>query len=78
MNRAHLRDYPSPSRDELLAELRASAGELSAALSALDPASWARDYGVRHKGQTVTVESTVRDLIVDYAHHGEQIEGLVR
>ncbi|HJS75016.1 MAG TPA: maleylpyruvate isomerase N-terminal domain-containing protein [Vicinamibacteria bacterium] len=78
VNRAHVRDYPSRLRAELLSELRASARELSEALSALDLETWSRDYGVRHKGQTVTVESTVNDLIVDYAHHGEQIRALAQ
>jgi len=39
---------------------------------------WSRDYGVRHKAQTVTIRSTVDDLIVDYAHHSEQIRGLTK
>lgn len=78
VNRAHVREYPSRARDELLAELRASARELSAALSALDLETWGRDSGARHKGQTVTIESTVRDLVVDYAHHEEQIRALAK
>jgi len=76
VNRTHLREYPSRVRDELLAELRTSARELSEALSLLDPDTWSRDYGVRHKGQTVTIRGTVDDLITDYAHHSEQIRGL--
>ncbi|MGH9389790.1 MAG: maleylpyruvate isomerase N-terminal domain-containing protein, partial [Vicinamibacteria bacterium] len=67
VNREHLREYPSRMRDELLTELRASARELVEALSQLNPDAWSRDYGVRHKGQTVTIRSTVRDLIADYA-----------
>ena len=78
VNRAHLRKYPSRVRDELLTELRASARELSEALSALDSDTWSRDYGVRHKGKTVTIRSTVDDLIVDYSHHAEQIRGLTK
>lgn len=78
VNRAHVRDYPSRAKLELLTELRASARELSGALSALDPEAWGRDHGVRHKGQVVTVKSTVQDLIVDYAHHGGQILELAR
>jgi uncharacterized protein (TIGR03083 family) len=77
VNRQHVRDYPSRVRDELLPELRASARELSEVLSRLDPDTWSRDYGVRHKGQTVTIRSTVSDLIVDYGHHAEQIRALV-
>jgi len=76
VNRTHLREYPSLVMDELLVELRASARELSETLSALDPNTWRRDFGVRHKGQTVTIRSTVDDLITDYAHHAEQIRGL--
>ncbi len=78
VNRQHLRDYPSRVKDELLAELRASARELAEALSRLDADSWSTDYGVRHKGQTVTIRSTVSDLIVDYGHHAEQIRGLTK
>ena len=78
VNRTHVREYPSRVRDELLAELRISARELSEALSALDSDTWSRDYGVRHNGQTITIGSTVDDLIVDYAHHAEQIRGLTK
>ena len=78
VNRTHVREYPSRVRDELLAELRISARELSEALSALDSDTWNRDFGVRHKGQTVTIRSTVDDLIVDYAHHAEQIRGITK
>jgi hypothetical protein len=64
-------------KHELLEELRASAGELSQALSLLDPDTWSRDFGVRHKDQTVTIQSTVDDLIVDYGHHAAQIRSLL-
>jgi hypothetical protein len=63
---------------ELLTELRAFTRELSEALSGLDADTWSRDYGVRHKGQTVTIQSTVSDLIVDYGHHAEQIRELTK
>lgn len=76
VNRAHVRDYPSRVKEDLLAELKASARELSEALSTLDPGAWSRDFGVRHKGQTITIRSTVDDLIVDYAHHAKQIRTL--
>ncbi len=77
VNRLHLRDYPSRVKDELLTELQTSARELSEALSLSGSDSWSRDYGVRHKGETVTIQSTVSDLIVDYGHHAEQIRGLL-
>ncbi len=76
VNRTHVRDYPSRSKSELLAELRSSAHELSQALSALDLEAWSSDHGVRHKGQIVTIENSVKDLVVDYAHHAAQIQGL--
>jgi uncharacterized protein (TIGR03083 family) len=77
VNREHVREYPSRVKNDLLAELRASARELSEALSALEPGAWSRDFGVRHKDQTVTIQSTVDDLIVDYGHHAAQIRSLL-
>jgi hypothetical protein len=76
VNRQHVRRYPSRVMEELLAELAASARELSDTLSRLDPETWERDFGVRHNGKTVTIRGTVSDLIGDYAHHGEQIRAL--
>jgi hypothetical protein len=76
VNRQHVANYPSRVREDLLAELNASARELSDALSRLDEDSWSRDYGVRHDGRPVTIRSTVDDLIADYAHHAEQILGV--
>jgi len=78
VNRTHVLEYSSRDKEDLLSELRASSRELSAALSLLDPATWERDFGVRHRGQTVTIRATVDDLIVDYAHHAEQIRELTR
>lgn len=78
VNRTHVLEYPSRVKEDLLAELRASATELSEALSSFDSDAWSRDYGVRHEGQIVTLRSTVDDLIVDYAHHAEQIRDLVK
>jgi hypothetical protein len=74
VNREHVREYPSRVKNDLLAELRASARELSAAL---EPGAFSRDFGVRHKDQTVTIQSTVDDLIVDYGHHAAQIRSLL-
>jgi hypothetical protein len=59
----------------LLESLVASTKELTAFLRAVDLRAWDRDFGVRHKGETLTVKSTVNDLIADYHHHRAQLEG---
>ena len=74
VNAVIVREYSSTEKPELLAELRASARELGQHLLALDPEAWDRDYGVRHRGATITVRNTVDELIEDYAHHTAQIE----
>ena len=77
VNAALIREYPSRSMPQLLAELRASARELARFLESLEPGEWDRDYGVRHLGEVVTIRSTVDELIGDYDHHREQIAELV-
>ena len=52
----------------------ASRRELTAFLRVVDPGVWDRDFGVRHEGETLTVKSTVEDLIADYHHHRVQLE----
>ncbi len=74
VNAALVREIATADRSRLLAELRASARELSRFLQALDPDEWRRDHGVRHAGSVVTVETTVDELIEDYFHHRRQIE----
>jgi hypothetical protein len=74
VNAALVREYGDTDRSALLESLAASAGELTAFLRAIDPGEWDRDFGVRHKGETLTVKSTVDDLIADYDHHRGQLE----
>jgi hypothetical protein len=74
VNAALVREYADTDRSALLESLLASTEELAAYLRTVDPDTWARDFGVRHKGETVTVRSTVDDLIADYNHHQEQLE----
>jgi hypothetical protein len=74
VNAAFVREYSSPLKGPLLAELRRSARELQEFLRSLDPGAWARDYGVENQGATVTLRSTVEELIEDYTHHRQQIE----
>jgi hypothetical protein len=74
VNAALVREYADTDRSALLRSLKASARELTSFLRALDPGAWDRDFGVRHKGETLTVKSTVDDLIADYRHHRTQLE----
>jgi hypothetical protein len=62
----------------LLSSLAASAGELTVFLRAMSPGAWDRDFGVRHGRETLTVKSTVDDLIADYHHHRTQLERMQR
>ena len=74
VNAALIRECADTDRSALLESLAASTRELTAFLRAIDPAAWDRDFGVRHKGETLTVKSTVDDLIGDYHHHRVQLE----
>ncbi len=74
VNAALVREYGDTDRLALLESLAASAGELTAFLRAIDPGDWDRDFGVRHKGEMLTVKSTMDDLIADYDHHRGQLE----
>ncbi len=74
VNAVLIREYSSTDRQELLDDLRASAGELKQFLLSLGPGEWDHDYGVRHRGAVITIRNTVDELIADYVHHKEQIE----
>jgi hypothetical protein len=74
VNAVHISKYSSRGRKKLLEELQASTRELKQFLQSLDPDEWDRDYGVKHQGSTLTVRSTVDDLIGDYDHHIKQIK----
>ncbi len=74
VNAALVREYGEVDRAALLESLAASAGELTEFLRAIGPREWDRDFGVRHDGETLTVKSTVDDLIADYDHHRVQLE----
>jgi putative redox protein len=78
VNAGLVRSYPSRDKQELLDELQTSARELKHFLQSQNHNEWARDYGVRHRGSTITIRNTVDDLIADYAHHKEQIEEWVK
>jgi hypothetical protein len=86
VNAALVRECGDTDRSELLERLAESARELNALLREIAPGEWDRDFGVRHKGEDltvnstaddlVTVKSTVDDLIADYDHHRRQLEEL--
>jgi hypothetical protein len=78
VNSALVREYSSTDLHDLLLELETSARELQDFLESLDPSEWARDYGVRHEGSSLTIQNTVDELIQDYAHHRAQIEEWTR
>ncbi|MGD2154724.1 MAG: maleylpyruvate isomerase N-terminal domain-containing protein [Gemmatimonadales bacterium] len=74
VNAALVREYAGTDRSALLESLAKSTEELTAFLRTVDPEAWDRDFGVRHDGETLTVKSTVDDLIADYHHHRQQLE----
>jgi len=86
VNAALVREYGGTDSAVLLESLRESAGELTAFLRTLSPGDWDRDFGVRHKGENLTVESTADDvvtvkstvdeLVADYDYHRAQLDEL--
>lgn len=76
VNAELVREYAETDRSALLESLAATTAELTSFLRAVDSDSWERDFGVRHAGETLTVKSTVDDLIADYHHHRTQLEDL--
>ena len=74
VNAEFVRNYSSTNLQEILKELLGSARELSEFLQTLSQKDWSHDFGVKNKGLTITIQSTVDDLIEDYAHHTDQIE----
>ncbi len=74
VNAALVLEYADTDRSVLLESLVASTKELTDFLRAVDSHKWDRDFGVRHEGETLTVKSTVDDLIADYHHHRVQLE----
>ncbi len=86
VNAALVRECGNTDRSVLLERLAESAGELIAFLRAIAPGDWDRDFGLRHKGEKLTVKSTaddlvtvkgtVDDLVADYDHHRGQLDEL--
>ncbi len=74
VNAALIRECTDKDRSALLKRLADSTSELVTFLRTIDPAEWDRDFGVRHIDETITVKSTMEDLIADYHHHRVQLE----
>ena len=84
VNATLVRECDDTDRSVLLEKLAESARELIAFLRKIAPEEWDHDFGIRHKGEKltvkstaddlVTVKSTVDDLIADYDHHIVQLD----
>lgn len=74
VNAELISQYSSLDKQELLDDLLESARQLVAFIHSLKPEQWRRDYGVKHKGVTLTIRDTVAELIADYVHHQRIIE----
>jgi hypothetical protein len=74
INADFVRNYSSTDLQEMVMEMFRSADELLEFLKTLNEKDWSHDFGVKNKGLTITIKSTVDDLIEDYAHHTTQIE----
>lgn len=74
VNEALVQKISATDRQVLIKELHSSANDLKEYLRSLEPEAWAKDFGVRHGGSTVTIRDTVDELIEDYVHHRKQVE----
>jgi hypothetical protein len=61
-------------KQELLAELAASAKKLKECIESVSPEDYGRDFGVRLDDEVITIGNTFDGLTSDYDHHREQIE----
>lgn len=74
VNEALVQKISATDRQVLIKELQSSANDVKEYLGSLAPEAWAKDFGVRHGGSTVTIRDTVDELIEDYDHHRKQVE----
>jgi hypothetical protein len=75
VNDASVRRYASEKRDELLAELQATATTLITYLDALELSDRERDYGVRgNSGRPALIRQQVDALTADYIGHAGEIQ----
>lgn len=74
VNKVIIQKISATDRQVLIKELHSSASDLKEYLRSLEPEAWAKDFGVRHGGSTVTIRDTVDELIEDYDHHRKQVE----
>jgi hypothetical protein len=64
----------STDKNELLAELAASAEKLKEYVETVSSEDYSRDFGVRQNEEVITVENTINGLTDDYDYHRKQIE----
>lgn len=75
LNAESVRRWGGLDRDALLVELRSSLRDLVAFLESLPREVWERDFGVRHRGEVLTVLATAVRLAQDYVSHTERLRG---
>jgi hypothetical protein len=78
VNALSIERYSSRDRDDLLAELRASAEELDRLLAALPPEELDDNYGVTWRGRPVTVAWLASAVRHDFEEHRREIEAWER
>jgi hypothetical protein len=76
INAVLIRECTDTDHSALLKSLTDSTKELVTFLRTIDSAEWDHDFGVRHNDETITVKSTMEDLIADYHHHRIQLQDL--
>jgi hypothetical protein len=64
----------STDKNELLAELAASAEKLKEYIETVSSEDYSRDFGVRLNEEVITVENAFNGLTDDYDYHRKQIE----
>ena len=78
VNASLIKEYDSKDKEELLKQLNTSAENLKSYLIATKPADWETDFGVRYKGQIITIKNSVDALTYDFISHRHQIERRVK
>lgn len=73
-NAGFVRQYDSTDMIQLLREMELSYQELASHLYTVDVEDWARGFVVPGAAEPITVEECIRDLIVDYDNHRQEIE----
>ena len=78
VNALLVRKYDSKDKKKLLKQLHASMEKLKTFLITVEPADWETDFGVKYRGEIITIKNTVDALIFDFINHRQQIEKWTR